>query len=180
MDSLPKDLPPLPPGYEGLMPRHAEPPLLHSVGKDTSGRDASLTPEAAQAWESMKECARTEGIALVLVSSFRSVERQRAIVLGKVEAGAPLAEILKVSAYPGFSEHHSGRAVDLGAPGCEDLTEQFEGTREFAWLLVNARRFGFALTYPRGNPFGIAYEPWHWCFDGGSAQGARPGKGSHG
>jgi len=74
-----------------------------------------------------------------------------------------LADILKVSAYPGYSEHHTGRAVDIGSPDCAHLTEAFEATREFSWLAEHAAGFGFVLSYPRDNPHGIAFEPWHWC-----------------
>ncbi len=74
-----------------------------------------------------------------------------------------LTGILTVNAYPGFSEHHTGRAIDIGSPDCPLLTEGFARTKEFAWLQTHARRFRFALSYPLGNRFGIAYEPWHWC-----------------
>ncbi len=173
METTDPEFPPLPPGYEGRMPRHGEPPVLWPVGRDTSGREASLAPGAALAWEAMRERAAGDGAELLLVSAFRSVARQRTIVAGKLARGIAWADILAVSAYPGFSEHHSGRAVDLGAPGCEDLAEGFERTAQFAWLLSHAGRFGFALTYPGGNRFGIAYEPWHWCHAGGD--GASPG-----
>ena len=161
----PADLPPLPEEYVKRMPAHAEGSPLRSVGRDTSGRDALLVPAAADAWLAMKAAAALDGTELLLVSAFRGVERQREIVARKVASGLALSEILRVSAYPGFSEHHSGRAVDLGAPGCSDLTERFEQTLQFAWLTTHAGRFGFSLTYPRGNRFGIAYEPWHWCFN---------------
>jgi len=70
---------------------------------------------------------------------------------------------LKVNTPPGYSEHHTGRAVDLATPGCPPLTEEFETTAAFAWLVRHAHRFGFTMRYPRGNRFGIAYEPWHWA-----------------
>ena len=159
-------LPPPPPGYEARMPRHAEATGLESVGQDTSGRDALLEPAAARAWRLMQENAHRDGLELLMVSAFRPVERQRAIVAAKLSRGESLGEILRVSAYPGHSEHHTGRAADIGAPGSADLTERFEGTREFAWLLQNAGRFGFSMTYPKGNAHGVDYEPWHWCHAG--------------
>ena len=158
-------LPPVPEGYEMRMARHAEARDLEPVGRDTAGRDALLDPRAAGAWRSMSGSARRAGIELLIVSAFRGVERQCAIVSAKLSRGESLADILRTSAYPGFSEHHTGRAIDLGAPGCADLTDRFDQTREFSWLTENAGRFGFSLTYPRGNPCGIAYEPWHWCFN---------------
>ncbi len=156
-------LPPAPQGYEARMPRHAEATDLMSVGLDANGRSALLTPEAARAWLSMREEAEKERVDLLLISSFRSIARQNEILTAKLAKGLSLNEILEVNAYPGFSEHHTGRAIDLGSPDCPALTVDFAGTREFAWLRANAARFRFALSYPPGNPFGIAYEPWHWC-----------------
>lgn len=175
MRAMIEGLPPLPEGYEKRMPRHAEANQLAPVGKDTSGRSAFLTPDAAAAWAAMRDAAAREGIELLLVSAYRDVTRQREIIRAKLSSGIPLAEILRVSAYPGFSEHHSGRAVDIGAPGCEGLTGEFEGTPQFSWLMERAGGFGFKLSYPRVNRFGIAYEPWHWCFEGKDGAATDPG-----
>jgi len=73
-------------------------------------------------------------------------------------------EILTVNAAPGYSEHHSGYALDIGTPGEPPAEESFESTAAFAWLGEHAGRFGFQLSYPRDNPHGIVYEPWHWCW----------------
>ena len=75
-----------------------------------------------------------------------------------------LVDILRVNAAPGYSEHHTGRAIDLGTIGCRALEEEFELTEAFAWLENNAAHFQFSLSYPRNNPSGVIYEPWHWCF----------------
>ena len=104
------------------------------------------------------------GVNLLIVSAFRSVERQQQIVTRKREKGLTWDEILRMNAYPGFSEHHTGYAVDIGAPKACDLEESFEETREFLWLSEHAVEFGFTMSYPRGNPSGVAYEPWHWVW----------------
>ncbi|HPF74253.1 MAG TPA: D-alanyl-D-alanine carboxypeptidase family protein, partial [Xanthomonadaceae bacterium] len=65
---------------------------------------------------------------------------------------------------PGFSEHHSGNALDIGTPDEPPAEESFENTAAFDWLCENAPNFGFQLSYPRNNPHGIVYEPWHWCW----------------
>src|SRR5690606_41627176 len=77
--------------------------------------------------------------------------------------------ILEVNAAPGWSEHHSGRAVDISAPGEPPAEESFEATPAFAWLRANAAGLGFTMSYPRDNPHGIVYEPWHWRYDGPAA-----------
>jgi D-alanyl-D-alanine carboxypeptidase len=96
------------------------------------------------------------------VSGFRSIDYQAALIRKKIEAGQRIENILAVNAAPGFSEHHSGMAVDIATPGSRPLTEEFEATDAFRWLQEAAAGFGFSMTYPRENPWGIAYEPWHW------------------
>lgn len=137
---------------------------LVSVGADIYGRDQKLTPNAAKAWHAMESAAQSAGIALRLVSAFRSVAYQHQIIKRKLVADRKMEEILRVSAAPGYSEHHTGRAIDLTADGCKPLTEEFEQTVAFGWLTQNATRFAFSMSYPRGNKAGVIYEPWHWVF----------------
>jgi D-alanyl-D-alanine carboxypeptidase len=141
-----------------------EPHALASIGRDIHGREQWLSPPAARAFLRMRRAAAEDGIELQVVSAFRSAEYQLGILRRKLERGLAIDEILRVSAAPGYSEHHSGRAIDLTTPGCMALEEEFERSPAFAWLRRSARRFGFRLSYPRRNPHGIAYEPWHWCW----------------
>lgn len=128
------------------------------------GKDHLLVPAAASAWRDLRTAADGDGISLFIVSAFRSVDRQTEIVRRKLEAGACIEDILTVCAPPGFSEHHTGRAVDLSTLGSRALEVAFEQTAAFAWLCAHAAEFGFHLSYPVGNPSGYQYEPWHWCF----------------
>lgn len=137
---------------------------LVSIGLDMSGREQRLERVAAMSWEAMRAAAAREGVALVIVSAFRSFDYQRQIIARKLAAGQSIEQILLASALPGFSEHHSGRAIDVGTPGYPPLTAAFEATEAFAWLMSRAGEFGFSLSYPRGNPHGIMFEPWHWFF----------------
>jgi len=132
------------------------------IGSD--GREHLLVPAAADAWGRLKSAAFSEGITLFIVSAFRSVDRQAEIVRQKLEAGVAIKDILSVCAPPGYSEHHTGRAVDLSTPGSQALEDEFALTTAYAWLTRRAGEFGFRLSYPPGNPFGYQYEPWHWCF----------------
>ena len=150
-------------GVDRHMASYAEAKDLVSVGVDIYGRDRQLAPHAAGRWSGLRAAAQQDGVALLLVSVFRSLEYQRQIFERKIRAGESLEGILKVNTPPGYIEHHTGRAVDLATPGCPPLTEEFETTAAFAWLVRHAHRFGFTMTYPRGNRFGIAYEPWHWA-----------------
>lgn len=158
-------LPPAPLDYINRMPVVAETTILVPAQVDSDGRIHELEPHAAEAWTKMHRSARNSHIELILISAFRSVARQHSIVLRKLEANQSLPEILRVSAYPGHSEHHSGRAVDVGSPHSPDLEKQFESTPEFRWLSDHAPEFGFTLSYPRHNQQKLLYEPWHWYFD---------------
>jgi len=141
-----------------------EPRELAFIGLDVHQRPAWLAPRAARAFARLREAAREDHVTIDIVSAFRSAEYQLGILRGKRERGLAIADILRVSAAPGYSEHHSGRAIDLTTPGFAALEEEFERSPAFAWLRRHAKRFGFALSYPRNNRHGIAYEPWHWCW----------------
>jgi D-alanyl-D-alanine carboxypeptidase len=134
------------------------------IGKDIFDRDQFMAPPAALAWHDMKTSASSCGIELQVVSAFRSVDYQAGIIRKKLDAGQCMEGILKVSAAPGYSEHHTGRAVDISTPGCEPLEESFEQTAAFEWLKKTAGDYGFRMSFPRDNPHGVAYEPWHWCW----------------
>jgi len=144
--------------------RVPEPRRLVAIGNDTQGRPQLLAPSAARAWTRMVAAATHDGVVLQVVSAYRSTEYQLGILQRKLERGQPIEEILRVSAAPGYSEHHSGRALDITTPGFTALEEEFEQSPAFAWLGANAARFGFRLSYPRGNRHGIAFEPWNWCW----------------
>jgi D-alanyl-D-alanine carboxypeptidase len=135
---------------------------IAEVGVD--GRDHLLVPVAAEAWRDLKAAVLAAGIDLFIVSAFRSIDRQAEIVRRKLENGAAVESILAVCAPPGFSEHHTGRAVDLSTSGTRALEVEFDQTAAYAWLAEHAAEFGYYLSYPIGNPWGYQYEPWHWCF----------------
>ncbi len=153
-----------------LYPEAAE-LVLAEIGEH--GREHLLVPAAARAWGSLREAAQADRVVISIVSAFRSVERQAEIVRSKLARGMPIDEILSVSAPPGYSEHHTGRAVDLTTDGVRPLELEFEGSAAFAWLSRHAERFGFVLSYPRQNRYGYLYEPWHWCFRAQSAVTSR-------
>jgi D-alanyl-D-alanine carboxypeptidase len=141
-----------------------EPIRLVSIGLDIQQREQWLTPPAARAFAAMRDAALRDNVELQVVSAFRSIAYQLGIIERKLQRGLAMDDILRVSAAPGYSEHHGGRALDLTAPGYAPVEEIFEQSGAFAWLTRNASRFGFALSYPRGNRHRIAYEPWHWCW----------------
>ncbi len=151
---------------DGVPPAYEETSELVEVGPNLVGRMQRLTPETASHWKSMVETAEADGVKLMIVSGFRSIDYQARLIRKKINSGQEIEHILTVNAAPGHSEHHTGRAVDIATPGSRPLTEEFEDTAAFEWLTGNAERFGFSMTYPRDNPFGVIYEPWHWAFKG--------------
>lgn len=131
---------------------------------DAAGRDHLLVPAAAAAWSRLKRAAQEDNVVLEIVSAFRDVDRQIGIIRNKLDRSMPMEKILTLSAPPGYSEHHTGRAIDINTPGCVATEEEFEDTEAFRWLTRHANSFGFTLSYPRGNALGFIYEPWHWCY----------------
>jgi len=144
------------------LPLVPEPMALAFAGPDRYCRPLWLDAPAARAWAGMRDAARRDDIFLDAISGYRSHAYQLGIFARKRARGQAVDEILTVNAAPGFSEHHSGRALDIGTPDELPAEESFEATPAFAWLQAHAGDHGFRLSYPRDNPHGIVYEPWHW------------------
>lgn len=140
----------------------AEPVRLEFAGFDRYRRVLWLLAPAARAWRRMQAAALADGIALQAISGYRSHDYQLGIFERKLARGLAVEDILTVNAAPGYSEHHGGVALDVGAPGEPAAEASFEATPAFAWLQRRAPEFGFHMSYPRDNPHGITYEPWHW------------------
>ena len=153
-------------GKDTGLPAYMENEQVVMAGKDLYNRDLFLTIKTSLAWNSLRLAAGLDGISLLAVSGFRSVERQRQIVERKIKSGASISVILAVNAAPGYSQHHTGCAIDLtDSDSCEKpLEEDFESKPAFAWLMQHARDHGLHLEYTRNNPWGFIYEPWHWVF----------------
>ena len=141
----------------------AEPAELVYAGRDRYQRPLWLLAPSARAWQRMRDAELADGVHLDAISGYRSHAYQLGIFKRKLARGQTIEQILSVNAAPGYSEHHSGCAIDIGTPGEPPAEESFEATPAFAWLTDHAGDFGFTMSYPRGNPHGITYEPWHFC-----------------
>lgn len=144
-----------------------EPCTLAYAGRDRYRRPLWLDSAAAHGWRAMRAAALRDDVLLEAISGYRSHDYQLGIFRRKLARGQSVEQILRVNAAPGFSEHHGGRVLDISAPGEPAAEESFESTPAFAWLQSRAGDFGFEMSYPRGNPHGIDYEPWHWRFGAG-------------
>ena len=149
---------------ERNLPLFEEADALELAEVSTKGQHFHLTAAAADAWRAMRAAADRDGVEIYIVSGYRSVEHQADLIRRKLSAGHLLEDVLKVLAPPGCSEHHTGKAIDVGAPGAQPLQPDFDRSPAFAWLSAHAHPFGFKLSFPQGNAFGYLYEPWHWCF----------------
>jgi D-alanyl-D-alanine carboxypeptidase len=143
---------------------HPEADELVIADTGNNGREYFLVQPAADAWRAMKDAACAENINLRIFSAFRSIQHQADIVRAKLEKGLAIDQILRVNAPPGYSEHHTGRAIDITTDSVRSLEHEFEQTDAFRWLGDNAGRFGYSLSFPLNNRYGYMYEPWHWCF----------------
>lgn len=151
-------------GQDGRRPAFEETQELVDVGPNLVGLMQRLAPAAAASWQRMVAAAAADGVTLMIVSGFRGIDYQARLIRKKIDAGQSVSDILQVNAAPGFSEHHTGRAVDIATPGSRPLTEEFEDSNAFRWLTENGARYGFSMTYPRNNACGFIYEPWHWAY----------------
>ena len=147
-----------------MLPQDWEPEELTNIGHGFLVR-----PEAAEQLEKMRAAMRDDNLNLVIVSTYRTIARQRNLFNNAASSrGVRRAE--RSIARPGHSEHNTGLAVDVlhrGATGSLS-SMRFEGTSQFSWLVENAHEFGFILRYPQGYTeiSGYIFEPWHWRFIG--------------
>ncbi len=133
------------------------------------GSNLKIHKDTYKAFEAMKSAAAVDGVELILLSGFRSIELQRQIFYGKKSARNQIAiEKARVSAPPGYSEHSTGYAIDLGDRNRRetDFESDFESTDAFSWLQKNADKYGFVLSFPKGNTQQVSYAPWQWRFEG--------------
>jgi D-alanyl-D-alanine carboxypeptidase len=126
-------------------------------------RGAQLQSLAATDLEQLFAAAARDRIALRPISGYRSYETQHALYNDYVKKdGAAKADTF--SARPGYSEHQTGLAVDIGnGSGQCDLDICFATTAGGQWLAANAHTYGFTIRYQEDKTAitGYQYEPWH-------------------
>jgi D-alanyl-D-alanine carboxypeptidase len=169
-----------------LMDRKADPMLLYRVDKTKALPDgytpADLVPldgtelsvsraghrlrsAAFRALRAMNTAARADGVTLLVSSSYRSYAYQVEVWERGVAAEGEAATAVS-SARPGHSQHQLGTALDFGS-----ITDAFSETKASHWLMANARRFGFSLSFPQGmsSVTGYKWESWHYRYIGKAA-----------
>jgi len=124
-----------------------------------------LEENCKNAFVKMAADAKTLGYNLRAMSTYRTYEYQENLY-NKYVSNDGVSEADTYSARPGFSEHHTGLAIDIDNIKTSYLN--FESTKEFNWLQENAHKYGFILRYPKGREdiTGYMYEPWHYRYIG--------------
>ena len=124
-----------------------------------------LKSEAYEHLKQMFEAAREEDYYFYISTAYRSYDFQKALYDSYLLKDS--AEVVdSYSSRPGFSDHQTGLACDIGMPGYK--FEMFTDTDECRWLHENAYKYGFILRYPEGkeNITKYKYESWHFRYVG--------------
>lgn len=130
------------------------------------GNGQYMRSEAALALGTMLAGAKAAGYTVIPASGYRSYDTQVAVYNNEVkDYGQAVAD--SESARPGYSEHQTGLAMDLGSGGCS-ITDCFADTPGGKWVTANAYRYGFILRYPAGTTdiTGYRTEAWHFRYVG--------------
>jgi D-alanyl-D-alanine carboxypeptidase len=152
-----------------LVPLDFAPADLRQPDVATATENALLRPDVASAVEEMFGAAGNDGVALTLVSGYRSFATQESTYASWVAQYGDAAGADTVSARPGYSEHQTGLAFDIGqADGACTLVLCFRDTPAAQWAARHAADFGFILRYPLGfhEITGFSAESWHFRYVG--------------
>lgn len=124
-----------------------------------------LRKEAGEAYEKMRDAMKNENLTIYITSAYRSVEYQRGLY-NRYLGRDPQEEVDRYSARPGYSEHHLGLAIDVGAPGGSQRA--FVNTPEYEWVQENCHKYGFIIRYLEETEeiTGYEFEPWHLRYVG--------------
>ena len=142
-----------------------EPNLVDVSNWYSYGENNKLTEETYNAFKDMFNAAKENGLKIIATSCYRSYDTQKRIYDTDVYQYGE--EVTNESvAKPGYSEHQTGLAIDVLAPGT--ALSNFHETEEYTWLINNAHLYGFILRYPedKTNITGYAYESWHYRYVG--------------
>ena len=130
------------------------------------GGGIKVHKKCAAAFKEMQKAAAKDGVNIYVVSGFRSKKYQVNVFKKKfTNKNCPSFKELKArlefSAPSGYSEHHTGLAIDIN-----DTEQRFANTKAYKWLQENAKEYGFEISFPENNHQKLGYEPWHWRYVG--------------
>lgn len=104
---------------------------------------------------------------ILLRSGYRDFETQKSVYDSRVASQGEEQAKLYV-ATPGYSEHHTGMAMDLSTYSSSGESKAIGDVEQCQWLIENAYKYGFVIRYPADKIAitGIGYEPWHYRYVG--------------
>ncbi|MCA9354149.1 MAG: D-alanyl-D-alanine carboxypeptidase family protein [Candidatus Kaiserbacteria bacterium] len=126
-------------------------------------KDQYFHADAYDHLEDLLKAAAKDDVDLKVVSAYRSFDEQTDLKGQYTQVYGTGANAF--SADQGYSEHQLGTTVDLTVDSVGGAYTSFKDTEAYQWLLDNAYKYGFILSYPEDNDFYI-FEPWHWRFVG--------------
>jgi LAS superfamily LD-carboxypeptidase LdcB len=138
------------------------------VADDKTERPVRMCKDAALAFQRLRAAAASEGVRILPISGFRGVVHQQLLFERAVARYQSQEEAARWVAPPGYSEHHTGLALDLGDEDARGtlMAKSFAATGAYRWLKRRAAEFGWEESFPAGNPGGFHPEPWHWRYVG--------------
>jgi len=141
----------------------ADPSTLVPLPQELALEDRRIyvLPQVREALVKMAADAKIDGAKILVASGFRSVRYQRELIQKRLDRGQRIQTIFRYVAPPGYSEHHTGRALDLSPGGVV-----FGETRAYRWLKENAGDYGFVESIPQDSTNDEDWEPWHWYYNG--------------
>ncbi len=143
----------------------ADPQKLVRLPEELSFEDSRIyvTRATRDAFVKMAAAAKKDSILLTADSGYRSASFQRRIFRRRMAEGKTFEQVAAFVAPPGYSQHETGRALDL-VPS----EARFAHTKTYEWLKKHAGEFGFVESIPEP-PKGSGYwywEAWHWYYQG--------------
>lgn len=145
---------------------HYIPESLRDIDKDwkySEDKELKLHSKVMPFFNKMVKAAKEDGIDLWVVSAYRSFYDQASLKGRYTVTYGSGANTF--SADQGYSEHQLGTTIDFTTKGLNGGLDGFLSTPAYKWLLENAYKYGFTLSYPEGNAYYV-FEPWHWRFAG--------------
>lgn len=148
------------------IPDDYEPENLVPIDDEKYGYWNMIRADVYEEFKKMSAAAQKDNVTLFIASPYRSYNFQKQLYNSYVASdGVKNADTY--SARPGYSEHHTGLAMDL-IPEFGLELDTFENSDGFKWMQENGYKYGFILRYPKDKEYitGYMYEPWHYRYVG--------------
>jgi D-alanyl-D-alanine carboxypeptidase len=149
------------------LPPDYVPPGLVPVGEAGFSGPFLVRRVVVEDLSALRKAVEAAGYPVEVAAAYRSYDQQASLFDRRVDQLGREGALRRV-ARPGHSEHQLGTALDFKRAGAADVTQGFGRSGAGRWLAENAWRFGFVLSYPRGESAVTcyAYEPWHFRYLG--------------